>query len=154
MAEFSVRKMYQGQDAGRREIVDAATRELRRTYGPRNDNDQCGVLSSETLVAVHGNLVIGTADYVHKGDCLYVQGLAVHPEYRRHGVCRALISAAEAIAKKEKLAALALCAIEETGNVLVFKKLGFEITSRAIAPNHVSPAGRAVIQVEMERRNA
>ena len=99
-------------------------------------------------------MLVGTAEYVHTDDHLYIQGVAVHPEYRRQGVCRALVRAAEKIAKDSNLVALALCAIEETGNVEIFKRLGFEVVNRAVARHYVDPAGGPVIQVDMERKIA
>lgn len=103
------------------------------------------------LISQKGNTVVGTAEQVQKDDNLYVQGVAVHPNYRGYGVCRALPGKAEEIAKSVKLPALTLCAIEETGNVEIFKMLGFKVTSSYIAPNHVSPVGGPVTQVNIER---
>lgn len=154
VVEFVVREVHKTEQAARREIVEAATQELRRTYRPRENGGQCGSVPSGVLVALKGSMLVGTAEYVQKGDHVYIQGVAVHPEYRNQGVCRALVRAAEEIAKDNKLPALALCAIEETGNVGIFKKLGFEVTNRVVAPNHTSPGGGPVIQVDMERKIA
>lgn len=94
---------------------------------------------------------MGTAEYVVNDDHLYVQGVAVLPAYRGHGVCRALLDYAEEIARRGHLPTLRLCAIEETGNVAIFERLGFHVTGRAVAGNHVSPDGGPVTQVDMER---
>jgi N-acetylglutamate synthase-like GNAT family acetyltransferase len=154
MAELIVREAYEGDEAALRKIVEAATRELRRTYRPRDSRPPCGGAPSGVLVAVEENVVVGTAEYIRKQDQIYVQGIAVHPEYRSRGVCRALVNSVEEIAKAEKLRALALCAIEETGNAEIFKNLGFDVVRRAIAPNHVSPLGGPVTQLDMERKIA
>lgn len=154
VVEFVVREVHKTEEAARREIVATATQELRRTYRPRENGGQCGGGPSGVLVALKGSMLVGTAEYIQKEDHVYIQGVAVHPEYRSQGVCRALVRAAEEIAKDNKLAALVLCAIEETGNVGIFKKLGFNVTNRAVAPNHVNPKGGPVIQVDMERKIA
>jgi ribosomal protein S18 acetylase RimI-like enzyme len=99
---------------------------------------------SGVLVALIDKTVVVTAEYVIKGTHVYVQGIAVHPNHRRSGVCRALLAEAEKIAKAERLGTLALCAIEETRNVKIFEKMGFRITSLSIAPNHASPSGGPV----------
>lgn len=151
MANFIVRAIRATEESARRDIVTSATRELRRIYRPRESADQCAGTPSGVLVAVEGGTLVGTAEYVRKTACLYIQGVAVHPDYRGRGICRALVDAAEAIAYEAQLTTLALCAIEETGNVEVFGKLGFRVTSRAVAPNHVSPGGGPVTQVDMER---
>lgn len=154
LVKLVVRNIHEGEDEVRREIVQAATKELRRTYGPRENGEHCGGAPSGVLVALRGSTVIGTAEYMLREDHIYVQGIAVHPKYREMGVCRALLCKAEEMAKKEKLIALALCAIEETGNVQIFERLGFNVKRRVTAPNHVSPEGYQVTQVDMERRIA
>jgi hypothetical protein len=65
-----------------------------------------------------------------------------------------LLQKAEEIAIKEGVAALSLCVIEETGNVRIFEKLGFKVTNRTVARNHVSPEGGPVTQADMERNIA
>lgn len=152
--DFVVREVHKTEEAARLGIVKAATQELRRTYRPRGNGGECGSSLSGVLVALQGHMLVGTAEYVRKDNHLYIQGVAVHPQYRNQGVCRALMRAVERIAKDDKLTALALCAVEETGNVEVFKSLGFTVTNRTIAPDHVNPEGGPVIQVDMERKIA
>lgn len=154
MIDFIVRQVHKTEEAARLEIVKAATQELRRTYRPRGNGGERGSSPSGVLVALKENMLVGTAEYVRKDDHLYIQGVAVHPEYRNQGVCRALVRAAERIGKDDKLTALALRAIEETGNVGVFKSLGFTVTNRTVAPDHVNAKGGPVIQVDMERKIA
>lgn len=154
MAELVVREVCEGEEAARREIVDAATRRLRSTYRPRENRGSCGGVPSAVLVALKGNKVVGTAEYIRKEHHVYVQGIAVHPEYRVSGVCRSLLRRIEEIANVEKFQVLALCAIEETGNVEIFKKFGFKVVCRGTAPNHISPSGGPVTQVDMEKEIA
>lgn len=154
MTEFIVREARESEEAARRVIVDAATLELRRTYRPRENENKCGDEPNDVLVALKESVLVGTAEYIRRQDHIYIQGIAVHPEYRAQGVCRALVLAARRIAKQNNLAALTLCAIEETGNVEIFERLGFKITSHAAALNHVNPEGGTVTQVEMEQKIA
>jgi len=95
--------------------------------------------------------VLGTAEYVAKGENIYIQGVAVDPNYLRCGVCASLIEAIEAFARDAKFEKLTLCAIEETGNVAIFEKLGFRVRNRMISPSYESPRGGAVTEVEMEK---
>lgn len=95
--------------------------------------------------------MLGTAEYVLRDDHLYVQGLAVHPNCRGQGVGRALICVAEEIARKTNRDMVALRVIEETGNVAIFERWGFKVSSRAISAGYVSPSGNAVTHAEMER---
>ncbi|MFD2111221.1 GNAT family N-acetyltransferase [Thiorhodococcus fuscus] len=148
--DISVREMLKEEASARLELLEAATQDLRRTYQPRASGGRCAVEATGVLVALNGSALVGTAEYIQKEHHVYLQGIAVHSRYRGQGVCRALVLAAGEIAKRNGLPTLVLCAIEETGNVAIFEKLGFEISSRAIAQNHVSPSGGPVTQVEME----
>ncbi len=48
---------------------------------------------SSTVVGVIGDRIVGAVNYVDYGDCLYeVRGLAVHPDFQRHGIGKKLIS--------------------------------------------------------------
>lgn len=154
MDEVVVREAQEGEEAARREVVDAATRELRSTYRPRENRGSCGGVPSAVLVALKGNGVVGTAEYVRKDDHIYVQGVAVHQEYRGRGICRALLRRIEEIAKAEGFRVLTLCAIEETGNVAIFETLGFKPVNSVTAPDHISPRGTPVTQVDMEKEIA
>jgi N-acetylglutamate synthase-like GNAT family acetyltransferase len=151
MKELLIREVREGDDAARREIIEAATAELRNTYRPDGNAVRCTGTPVDVLVALKNNIVVGTTEYIRKDRQLYVQGVAVHPDYRSRGVCRALLLSIEEIAKAKKLAAVALCVIEETGNAEIFKNLGFKVTNRAIAQNYVSRSGGRVTQLRMER---
>lgn len=154
MAELIVREFQEGEDATRRAIVELGTQELRKTYQPRESGGQCGCKPTGILVALNGDVLVGTAEYAKTAQSIYLQGVAVHPAHRGQGVCRALVSKAEEIAQNANVPSLALCAIEETGNVRIFEKLGFQVKRRSVAANHVSPDGGPVTQVDMEREIA
>ena len=101
MANLVVREVCEREEAVRREIVQAATEELRRTYRPTESGNQCGGAPSGVLVALKGNMLVGTAEYVLMEAHVYVRGVAVHPKHRGHGICRALVGKAEEIARKK-----------------------------------------------------
>lgn len=151
MTDILVRDARPDDELARSEIVEMATQELRCVYHPREGMAPCGGAPAGVLVALVDEMLLGTAEYVVKDKQLYVQSLAVHPHHRGYGVCRALMHGMEAIAIEQGLPAIGLCAIEETGNVVIFTRLGFEVTRRAVAPNHVGLDGAAVMQVDMER---
>ena len=94
---------------------------------------------------------MGTAEYVLREDHVYVQGIAVHPSHRCTGVCRALLLELEKIARVEELMRLTLCVIEETGNVKVFERLGFNVVGFTSASRYISPSGVSVTRVDMKR---
>ncbi|HEY9050315.1 MAG TPA: GNAT family N-acetyltransferase [Gammaproteobacteria bacterium] len=152
MTELIVREAIISDNVARQSIIDATTRELRKIYKPREKANQCSPSPATTLVAVKQNTVMGTAEYVIKHDHIYLQGIAVHPDHRRQGICRCLVVATEALARKVKVDTLKLCVIQETGNIEIFKQLGFSIISHAISQGYVNPDGGVVTQVEMERK--
>jgi ribosomal protein S18 acetylase RimI-like enzyme len=103
------------------------------------------------FVAVDGSVIAGTAEYVIGDDHLYLQGVAVRRDYRGLGVCRSLVTKAEELARNRSLRAVTLCAIEETGNVAIFERLGFQVRNRVVASDYLSVEGNAVTQVDLVR---
>ncbi len=152
MTELIVREAITSDTVARQSIIDATTRELRKIYKPREKANQCPSSPATTLVAIKQNRLMGTAEYVIKPDHIYLQGVAVHPDYRKLGVCRSLVTATESVARKINLDTLRLCVIQETGNVDIFKQLGFNTVSQAISQGYVNPDGGTVTQVEMEKK--
>lgn len=152
LSEHIVRQAHAGDRAGRLSIMAAATQELRRTYYPKETGKGCISTPAGALVALERGRVVGTVEYVLECDHVYLQGIAVHPKYRRRGICRSLLAAANALARENGLNTVVLYVIEETGNVTIFERLGFNITRRVPAVGYVSPTGAPVTRVEMERR--
>jgi len=150
MPNLEIRAVIESDQYARSEIIQSATEELRRIYRPRKKNIASQQSTSRAVVAIEGDRVLGTAEYIQRCNQIYVQGIAVHSEYRKNGVCRSLISAIENIARKAQLQSLALCTIEDTGNVKIFEKLGFEATNRKTSKDYVCPKGNTVVEVEME----
>ena len=152
MAEYFIREAIDNDIIARKSIIESTTRELRKIYTPRGDVNLSKTLPTGTLVAMKQNTVLGTAEYVIKETNVYLQGIAVHPNHHKQGICRSLIVAAEEIARKAKLNSITVSVIEETGNVAIFKKIGFSIISRAVAQAYINPVGGGVTLVEMERK--
>jgi len=81
------------------------------------------------LVAMDGDRVIGSVFCARTDDAFYLTRLACHPDWRRRGVGRALMRAAENEARRLGLPKLAL-RVRKTlpDNLAYFKKLGFVVT--------------------------
>jgi ribosomal protein S18 acetylase RimI-like enzyme len=141
----------ENDEAARQAILNAATQELRRIYRPLSHSSGCSSVPTAIFVAKENGVVLGTLACVIREDDVYVQELAVLPAHRRRGVCRALIHRAVEMAASAGLNTVALRVIEETGNVAIFRKLGFNVSKRSIAQGHIGADGASVTQAEMMR---
>ena len=129
---IAIRHEKPDDQPGIQEVDASATATLRRTYRP----SQKAIVSKERirkqtqrLVAVINDRIVGTVEYHITDQSLGIMGLGVHQDFRMLGVARSLFCALEAIAAKEEAARLHLYTVKETGNVDVFKRLGFMVAS-------------------------
>ncbi len=72
-----------------------------------------------TVVAVLGKRVVGVVEFLVEADGVLIQGLAVHPKYRRRGIAHALVEYLEQAARYRGKSMLLLRTINETGNRLI-----------------------------------
>jgi ribosomal protein S18 acetylase RimI-like enzyme len=106
---------------------------------------------TRTLIAESAETIIGAVTCRAETDRLHLIGLAVDSGWRRRGVARQLISAAEALAREAGLPRLTLYTIRQTGNVAIFERLGFRPLAEEPARNIKSATGQPLIDVFMER---
>lgn len=97
--------------------------------------------ATETLiVAYDGPQLVGCAFAARQADGVYVGKLAVDPAFRRNGIARALLEAAEGLARRWGLAQLELqTRIELTENHATFAALGFEKVAETSHPGFTRP---------------
>lgn len=132
-------------------LVEGATRELRKLYRPKHAPVPRPPGGDTMIVAVEDRRLVGAVEYLIGDDEVLVQGLAVHPDHRRRGLARALITRIEGIARERGKVRLTLRTIWETGNARVFQRLGFETIGEYRSHRFESPTGGAVVEVVMER---
>jgi GNAT superfamily N-acetyltransferase len=141
-------------DAVRR-IVDDAFAPLRRIYRPNADAiAHAATLPLERLVAADGDTIVGTTQWRVDGDRLRVVGLAVAPAWQRRGVARALVERLAVLGREHRCSALALFTIAQTGNVAVFRRLGFTLIAERPDTWSVSVSGEPLVEAYLERRLA
>lgn len=152
MFKYTIRAVTEGDQIGRQKVLDFATNELRRIYQPVSKKEIRETLPDGVLVSVNESLVIGTVEYILDKGFVSVQGVAIHPNYRKQGVCRLLVETVADLARQLNYPALSLSVIEETGNVRVFEKLGFRVVASSTDTNYIGPNGEKVRCVEMVRK--
>lgn len=135
-------------------IMASCTRELRRVYVPNPNAESLSRRQSHSsrIVAVdRTETVVGVAECVGRDAVLYVQGIAVAPTHRRHGVAADLLSHSTRLAADAGHQALEIATIKETGNVEIFFRLGFLVIDERISERFLGQDGRHVTEVTLQR---
>lgn len=113
-------------------VRDAATATLRQTYRPNQkaiENKARIGATLKRLVAIDDGRVVGTVQYYVENRSICLIGLGVHTDYRQKGIARILIRHLKKICIGEKATQLRLHTVKETGNVDVFRHLGFIVVA-------------------------
>lgn len=116
-------------------VKDTATATLRQTYRPnqRAIKNKARINATlQRLVAIADGRVVGTVQYYNENRSVCLIGLGVHTDYRQRGVARMLIHYLEKIGIGEKAVQLKLHTVKETGNVGVFRRLGFTVVEERV----------------------
>jgi N-acetylglutamate synthase-like GNAT family acetyltransferase len=95
--------------------------------------------------------VVGVAEYIVDSTAVYVQGIAVPASHRRCGVAAALLKHIKMIAAGMQILALKVKTIRKTGNVAIFRRLGFHMIDERVSERFIGPHGQAVFEVTLER---
>lgn len=135
-------------------VFEAAFAPLRPIYRPTVETlaRQANQRRKETrLVAVLDEQIVATVQFDLHKEHLHVIGLAVHPAFQRRGIAGSLLNWISDHAVKLGRHTVVLETIKETGNVLVFEKLGFHIVNEELATWCVSEMHEQLYFVTMQR---
>jgi ribosomal protein S18 acetylase RimI-like enzyme len=129
---LTVRSAGPEDEPGMADVDRLAVATLRRVYRPTSAGarQQTETRTTEQpVVAMVEGRIVGVVRYYFSADRLFLFRLGVHTEYRRRGVCGALIRELERIGRCRGCTDIALHAVRETGNVEIFRRLGFVVES-------------------------
>jgi len=149
-----VRPSEPEDDTAVRTVDALATAALRETYRPNKaalDNKARIAGHLNRLVATIGGQIVGTVRWYVEDLSVTVVGLGVHPDSRRKGVARELLSSLEKIGRQHGATRLHLHTVKQTGNVTVFARLGFRIVAEREDQFSESDKYPTLTDVEMER---
>lgn len=151
---LEIRRAVAEDADGVRTVLGHMTDSLRRFYKPTDDAyaRRARTQSRRTrLVTVDAGLVVGTLEYLKEGDVLRVIGLAVHERHRRRGIARALVEHLASMGADMGCRALSLSTVTATGNVPIFRALGFDVVSVGPAEFCISQTGESLQEAFLER---
>lgn len=134
-SNIEIRKAQPSDLAAAEEVSRRAFEPLRKIYRPTKDHkarerEQSPKL--DVVVALSEGQVVGTTRVRIDPAYYFVIGLAVDPDLRCRGIARSMLEwlANEAA---ETGRGLALATVRETGNVDIFRRLGFEVVKQEVA---------------------
>jgi len=132
------------------DLIAKAFASLRHIYIPSGAPTP-NAADSICLILIDRSWIVATLSYYIAPPDVRLYRVAVDPAHQRQGFASRLIDHVDETVAKPKGYTLALYTIQETGNVDIFRKLGFRVRSRCIAPYAQSPTGQSVHEVEMTR---
>ena len=149
-----VREATDSDAAELKSVSESAIATLRETYRPSAEaiaRRASIVEALAQLVGVIDGKVVGSVEYRVEGDRVHFLSLFVHEDYRRRGVGRSLVDELEQIGRRLGLRCLSAYTVAQTGNPVVFQRMGFDIVSEEQADLYESDRFESLTEVYMER---
>jgi ribosomal protein S18 acetylase RimI-like enzyme len=149
-----VREASPNDQGGVADIIVSATATLRKTYRPTGSacsNKRRNSSPFTRLVAICEDKIVGTVEYKIEKDRLHLLGLGVLSEYRNRGIAGQLIDRMAEIGIKSGLRRLSLYTIKETGNISIFRKMGFNVIKEGVDGSLESDNHHRLIEVYMAK---
>lgn len=144
-----IRWLREDEAEAHRKFLDEAFAPFRAIYTPKPEPPRNTSRTARTVVTVMEGHIVGAVSYYPKEQFVRLFALAVGPNHRRRGIARALIQWVADNACSKTHPELGLYTIEETGNAVIFERMGFRVISRRVAVDAVSPSGGPVHELDM-----
>jgi len=134
-----------------REQAFASVRHIYRPLAGKSNAHTQDVEDRIDMIASVNGTDVGVIGLYREISILRLTGLAVLKDFRKHGVASQLVFHAHETARERGLDSLGLFTIAETGNVPIFRRLGFCLTQERVADWCISSAFDVLHEVEMRR---
>ena len=154
LTEIIIRKELPTDVDDLAQVNQSALATLRQTYHP---NQKALAKRRETakspnrLVTVLNNRVVGSVEYRINSDRLHLMSLEVHSDFRRKGVAGSLVEALCQIGKILGATRLTAYTVTQTGNPLIFERMGFRVISEEPSEYFESDRFETLTETLLER---
>ena len=144
---------YTQDDTEQLKVVSQETHaSMRKVYAPNQNAKKIGTdVPYVRLVVLCDEKIVGMVTYEDDGDSLYFGSLGFLEAYRKKGISKNVISYLEDVARDLGFIKLSCATIEETGNVEIFKRLGFTVASRELTDKFIGMNEKTVHEVRLEK---
>jgi ribosomal protein S18 acetylase RimI-like enzyme len=152
---IAIRDYFQTDAEQVGQIVQTATRELRAIYVPKPvDKAELREQSipAKRIVAVDiDSTVVGVAEFFVRSSEVYAQGIAVAATHRQRGIATALLDHIVELAIGLAIPKVQVSTIKETGNVEIFKRMGFAVIEERISARFIGLDEQQVTEVSLQK---
>ncbi|HCG6539966.1 TPA: GNAT family N-acetyltransferase [Vibrio parahaemolyticus] len=145
--------MIKQLDANEKSVVELSERcfdELRQVYRPTElaVSNKNSAKSEWSCFGFHVDEVLVEAKQV--GSELQLSSLAVAPSFRQKGVARTLVDFV--VTQFKRINSVSVWCVEQTGNVAVFKALGFNVVQRFDSDFFILSDGSKAVEVQLKQK--
>ncbi|WP_170320345.1 GNAT family N-acetyltransferase [Vibrio cidicii] len=150
--------MIKQLDANEKSVVELSERcfdELRQVYRPTElaVSNKNNAKSEWSCFGFHvDQVLIGIVEARQVGSELQLSSLAVAPSFRQKGVARKLVDFV--VTQFKRIDSVSVWCVEQTGNVAVFKALGFDVVQRFDSDFFILSDGSKAVEVQLKQNVA
>ncbi|OJI58197.1 GNAT family N-acetyltransferase [Vibrio vulnificus] len=151
-----VKLMIKQLDSNEKSVVELSGRwfdELRQVYRPTELalSNKNSTKSEWSCFGFHvDQVLVGVVEAKQVGSELQLSSLAVAPSFRQKGVARKLVDFV--VTQFKPINSVSVWCVEQTGNVAVFKALGFNVVQRFDSDFFILADGSKAVEVQLKQK--
>ncbi|WP_170903748.1 GNAT family N-acetyltransferase [Vibrio sp. 11-4(1)] len=135
------------------ELSECCLDELRQVYRPTElaVSNKNSAKSEWSCFGFHvDQVLVGVVEAKQVGSELQIGSLAVAPSFRQKGVARKLVDFV--VTQFKPINSVSVWCVEQTGNVAVFKALGFNVIQRFDSAFFILSDGSKAVEVQLKQK--